>query len=507
MVRPLRSALRATLPAVGAFVVAVVLQTRTLLPDVGFWDTAEFQAIGPVLGIAHPTGYPTYTLLAWLASVVLQPFGSEAFRANLLSALLVAGSCALVAIAVLQITRRPLIALGAGLCLAIVPTVWRIGVRADAHALHLFLVALLAVLLLTWSSRTRSSPGSGGPVLVAAAVVFGLALGNHALTVLLAPGVGIFVFLADPWLPIRRWRLALGCAAALVVTTVAVYAYLPIRSAMDPPLDYADPETLAALRYVVLGEQFRGTFAPLPSLADAVALVWQILSTDLGLLAPVALAGAVGTALRWPRLGVLTIAWFVLTVVFALGYVNARIDRYYLVPLLIAVLWAALAVTTILDLGLQALRQRAPTTAVVLALIGALILVAPVAAAVPAQFDDIDASRETEARRWLDATFSLLEEDAVVVSWWSFSTTMWYGRFVEHRRPDITIIDDRTILDEQLGNVVSVIERYRSERPVYVIRLADDLPELEALFDLERVPGIPSIGTVYRVAGSGAADR
>jgi hypothetical protein len=40
---------------------------------VGTWDTAEFQAIGPVLGIAHPTGYHTNTQLAWAASVVLQP--------------------------------------------------------------------------------------------------------------------------------------------------------------------------------------------------------------------------------------------------------------------------------------------------------------------------------------------------------------------------------------------------------------------------------------------------
>ncbi len=500
-------------------VVALVLQSRTLLPDVAFWDTAEFQAIGAVLGIAHPTGYPTYTLLAWLASVLLQPFGSEAVRANLLSALLVAGSCAVVAVAIERLTGRRLMALGAGICLAVVPTVWRIGVRADAHALHLFLVALLAVLLLVWADRSRSAPDSGGRWLVAAAVVAGLALGNHALTLLLAPGVAAFVLLVDPWLPVRRWRTAVGCVIALVVTTVGVYAYLPIRSAMDPPLDYADPETLTALRYVVFGEQFRGTFSPLPSLADGVALVGRILTTDMGLLAPVALAGAVVTALRWPRLGVLTIAWFVLTVIFALGYVNARIDRYYLVPLLIAVLWAALAVTTVLDHGLRALRQgqadprshgvgrRRPGSAVAMTIIAAVILVAPVAAVVPGQFDDIDASRETEARRWLDATFLALEEDAVIVSWWSFSTTMWYGRFVERRRPDITIIDDRTILDEGLGNVVSVIERFRPERPVYVIRLDRDLPELEALFDLQRVPGIPSIGVIYRVAGTGAVVR
>ena len=36
---------------------------------------AEFQAVGPSSGTAHPTGFPTYTLLGWLASVVLQPFG------------------------------------------------------------------------------------------------------------------------------------------------------------------------------------------------------------------------------------------------------------------------------------------------------------------------------------------------------------------------------------------------------------------------------------------------
>ena len=56
---------------------------RTLMPDVNFWDTAEFQALGPVLGIAHPTGYPSYTLLLWVASVVLQPFGDAAFRADM----------------------------------------------------------------------------------------------------------------------------------------------------------------------------------------------------------------------------------------------------------------------------------------------------------------------------------------------------------------------------------------------------------------------------------------
>ena len=39
-----------------------------LMPGLGFWDTAEFQMVLPVMGTAHPTGYPTYVLLGWLAS-------------------------------------------------------------------------------------------------------------------------------------------------------------------------------------------------------------------------------------------------------------------------------------------------------------------------------------------------------------------------------------------------------------------------------------------------------
>ena len=48
-----------------AFVAAVL----TMLPGVAYWDTGELQAVAPLLGTAHPTGFPTYVLLGWLASV------------------------------------------------------------------------------------------------------------------------------------------------------------------------------------------------------------------------------------------------------------------------------------------------------------------------------------------------------------------------------------------------------------------------------------------------------
>src|SRR4051812_28133025 len=153
---------RSLLTAVLVFAPALLLFMRTLLPDVDYWDTGEFQALGPVLGIAHPTGYPSYTLLLWLASVVLQPFGDPAFRANLLSALLVSGAAGLTTIAIVQLTRRWWLGIVGGLALAVAPIAWRNALRADPHAFQVFLVGLLLVLLVAWAERERGgSPRAG----------------------------------------------------------------------------------------------------------------------------------------------------------------------------------------------------------------------------------------------------------------------------------------------------------------------------------------------------------
>ena len=86
--------------------VALALAASTLMPDVSFWDTAEFQTVAPVLGTAHSPGYPTYVILGWLANLLLAPFGEPAFRMNLFSALCVAGAAGLTAVLVRQLTGR-----------------------------------------------------------------------------------------------------------------------------------------------------------------------------------------------------------------------------------------------------------------------------------------------------------------------------------------------------------------------------------------------------------------
>jgi hypothetical protein len=467
------------------------------MPDVGFWDTAEFQTVGPVLGIAHPTGYPAYTLLAWLASGVFSPLGNEALRANLLSAVLGAGAAGLVTATVALLTRRWLIAVGAGVALALCSESWRVSLHADPHALHLFLVALLLMVLAVWSEHVAA----GEPAdrwLVAAAIVFGVALGNHALTLLLAPGIALVLLVVQPNL-LRRPRLVLGCAAALAATTVVLYLYLPIRSAMNPLLDYANPQTWDGFRYLVFAEQFRGEFQAPPDLLTGLSFVAGTSLIQLGMIAVAAVLGLVAAWSRRAGLVSLLLGWLVVGWLFALVYVNADIGRYYLMPLLSLAVLGGLGADALWDMLAGLLGGRVARTA--LAVAGALVLLSPLTFVISGRYAEVDESHDTSGRAWLSAMVQRLPPDALVISWWSYSTTLWYGQFAEGLRPDVTVIDDSTIVQNDLGDAQQVIDDNLGQRPVFLIRLGSDMPRYDERYLLTIVPGIPSSEPVYRVDG------
>jgi hypothetical protein len=498
------------LAALPVAAIALALYLRTLLPGVGLWDTAEFQTVGPVLGIAHPTGYPTYTLLAWAAAVLLQPAGDEALRANLLSALLVAAACGVVAGVTTVLSQRLSAGIIGGLVLAVAPAAWSVGQRADPHALHLLLMALIVALLVGWVERRRR----GAPAdrwLLGAALVYGVSLGNHALTVLLAPSIALLLLLFAPDLR-HRPRFVLGCFLAAVLPALALYAYLPLRSAMDPPLDYANPETLDGLLYVVLGAQFSDNLHAPPALAEIVRLV---AGTTWAQLAPLAVLAPLGLAvlgLRRPALAVLLGGWSVLTWLFALSYVDADIGRYHLGPLLVVALLVGLGAGGLID-GLTRLAARVTGGGAVgcarvtrfpglAAGLAAVLLAGGALAVVPARFDGLDRSQNTLARTWLETTLAELAPDAVVVAWWSYATTLRYGQFVEGRRNDVLVLDDQAIIDRGLGSVAGAIDHYLGTRPVYVIRFDAEMAQLEQRYLLRAVTASQlSDGRMYLLDG------
>ena len=82
---------------------------------------------------------------------------------------------------------------------------------------------------------------------------------------------------------------------------------------------------------------------------------------------------------------------------------------------------------------------------------------------------------------------------------------LWYAQLIDHRRPDVTVIDDRTRLALDYGEATDVIARFLGQRPVYVIRAnGRDLGLVRALYDLTPLDS-PQAMNVFRVVASRGA--
>jgi Protein of unknown function (DUF2723) len=496
----LGQAIAAAAPLVVAAIV-VVNGWSGLMPGVGFWDTGEFQTVLPIMGTAHPTGYPTYVLLGFIASVLLTPVGEPAFRINVLSLIAVAVAAGGCVALVRRLTGSTIVGVAVGLGLATTPLVWTYAMGADPHPVHLAFAALILFALVTWE-HTRADRW-----LVASAVLFGLAAGNHSLTLLLVPPIALYVLAVEPgiW---RRWRFALTCLAAAVLTLVLVYLELPLRGGLVPaltaPLVYAKPATWDGFWYIALAEQFRGSLSdPLGSLPGKLDDLIKLGSAQLGLFALAVPPAFVATARRAPRYALLTGLAFVITVLFNAAYSNADINRYYLGPILfvwtwlgvlaaeLAILVGALAAGLLERIRAARLDDRGlgwvtPLTAIALG----VVLLWPAIDGLGERRAGVDRAEDRGAQTWLAQVLPVIPDNAVLVSWWSLSTPLWYAQKVEALRPDIFIVDDRTMLDLDLGRAPDVINRYLGTRPVYVIRLAGrDTEELTSQFDMHVVAG------------------
>jgi hypothetical protein len=528
----------AWIAAIAVGLVALGLCVWRLMPGLGFWDTAEFQMVLPVMGTAHPTGYPTYVLIGWFASVVLQPLGEAALRTNVLSAILVAIGSAVTVDLARRLSGSLLLGIAAGLGIALTPIVWAIGTHADPHALHFALVAIILWLIVRWEQARRGSlgpaaapeagptaaPGAGpaaGPesrdvagsanrradrLLLAAAVVVGLSVGNHSLTLLLGPPIILYVLAVEPGI-LQRRRFILANIAAFAIPTVLVRFEMVLRGGwLRAPFVYADPSTFTGFWYVTLGAQFHGWLTdPFSNAPKRVADLISIAAGQFGPWAALIVVAFIVTIVRRPRYALLSGTTLVLTCFFNSVYPDGAIDRYYIGPALIAWTWLAILGAAVVDAVLRSdpgRRGRGEALRPVGMVVVAALLVGPSLLSLSSRARAVDETDDTAAQTWTKEVLDTVEPNAVIVSWWSYSTPLWYATIVDAQRPDVCVIDDRNRLDYNLGDLDQVIDRYIATRPVYLVRNGtSELGALEGRYTLEPL-GTPSASNVLAVTAT-----
>ena len=227
-------------------------------------------------------------------------------------------------------------------------------------------------------------------------------------------------------------------------------------------------------------------------------------------------AAAVLVAVRRPRYALLTRTWLVILCWFDASFRNGVVERYYLGPLLIAVSWLGAAAGIIVDILLarvgrpDATATRAGRSGLVAGLVGVALavgLVGPAVLAAPATRARVDQSSDVRARDWSRWVLDTVDEDAVIVSWWSYSTPLWYRTLVDGERPDIWVLDDRDRLDEGLGSIDDVLWANVGQRPVYLVRYANEIAELATRWEIEEIADPRGQQPLYRVVGPRPAGR
>lgn len=443
-----------------ASLIPLVIYLKTLLPGLGFWDTAEFQTIAYTMDIAHPPGYPTYIILGKIFTELF-PLNSIAFRMNFFSALTSALAGGFLAITIYALTKRFTVSLFCSLFFSLSEVVWSISLRAEVHSLHLLFTAVLFCLAVYQNLSRRKD------LIYPLFFILGLSFGNHLLTLFFVPSALL--------LTARSFKIQ---HLALFVLGLLVYLLLPIVGLLKPPLtvDYNLATVDGFLRHVT-GRDFNGFMHGWVggSLSSAMQFYYRFLSQFFWLFVP-GLIGFILTFRKFLRLNIIFIIFVVGTLGFSLRYQNAVLERYFIPSFLVLSIWAGVGLGGIWSLTNKLLRG-----------VLVLILIALLFYEVKNNYVRVDQSGNISAYNFATEALESCDGNAIIFSWWSYSTPLWYMTKVEKLRSDVAVYNTGQGEWEGKGEELTpkrqvyFIENITLHNPEYKLVPAGSLYKLEKL--------------------------
>ncbi len=346
-----------SLPIV-VFVGTAALYLRTMAPSIYWGDSAAFSASNFILGLPHSPSFPLYTLLGRVFDMI--PNVNPAFASNLMSAFFASLSVMLFFILVKQMAEAPVLqarknrlmlgnkkidfgtedivaetvmvetdaisrpaavilpCLAVTALFAISLPVWLSAVRAEVYSLHLFLT--LAATLLAF----RGIATVNKRIYFLGIWLYALSFANHPLLALaLAPAFLYLIILGFSNFGFRP--SALGILASFFVISFSLYFYLPIRSSLEPMINWGRPGSVDSFLAAITRSSDLANFTQMTAAPDYLARLKKV-----GIFS----AAQIG----WPLIGLLVIGFI------GIFKISRRLFLYFPLAILgnlAIVLWAA----------------------------------------------------------------------------------------------------------------------------------------------------------------------
>ncbi|MBV8374965.1 MAG: DUF2723 domain-containing protein, partial [Candidatus Eremiobacteraeota bacterium] len=456
------------------------------------WDTAEFQGVPYILGIAHPTGFPLFVLLGFVWSHVVA-IGSVAFRMNAFSAVTIAAAAFAAYAVALEIGAVRFLALLAELWYAVTKDVWQHADRAEAQDLAVACEAFAIYAFVRWMRGERQG------WFLAAFALWGLGMAAHPNALWLLPGLLVGTLVARRKPPLR----VVAAALALTALGLGFYLYLPLRSAyivahgLDPTLaltpdggifwNYHNPSTRGGLMLDLTGSDWDAPRYLLASLnpvhvQDALWAFIEGIGQQFG--AFVLVLTLFGVVQAWKRdwrttlfLCIACTAALLFSVTFS---VEGDVARYRLLGL-----WLAVPLV-----GAIVPRDAEGWTPQVVRAVLAVFLASGVTLAIAA---DPGAFRHTagEGGRWvINAVRPYVPPGSVVMVSWLDATSLAYGAYVDGS------LAERVIVSGWDDDRMPLYEKWAQKRPVFIL---DDPHNVAQISGAKKVADLDAYHVLFEV--------
>ncbi|MCL5035219.1 MAG: DUF2723 domain-containing protein [Bacteroidetes bacterium] len=458
----------------------------TMSRSIPYIDGGELTTVLWTLGIAHPTGYPLFTLLGY--AFVHIPISSEvAVRANLFAVACTALAGGLFYLAIL----RAHWALGAGdsastaasqskktrgenrdrslgndsttgfvvrlasadaaLCLIFSATFWDQSTSIEVYPLQLALFALILIFWLKfYALPTRRQAFLAG-------LTLGLGFSNHMTTVLTVPAI-LFLLVLN-YREKRMKTKLLSFTAAGAALPLLIYIYLPIRAAQSPILDWGNPDNLQRFIWHVTGKQFRTwMFSSFNVFRHQLGVFFSSLPSEFTISLVVVVLGIIIALLSRRRYFWWAILLLLGDIFYAANYNIHDILSYFLLAYIGLTLFAATGFEFIIQ---QIIRLSGTKYTVAL-----LVLLLPVVSAA-LNYSNVNESDDFAVERYTRDILTSLPQNSLVLSfqWDDFVSASLYYQHVDKVRPDIIVIDKELLRRSWYANQIHTRYAYLFPNP------------------------------------------
>ena len=437
----------------------------TLAPSVIQIDSGELAAVQAIPGIAHPTGYPLFTMLGYLFSLIPSPF-SKIYHLNLLAALYSAAAAGIFTFTSkfildnlnsfktvkLQKTRKKtkvkpevefielnenqkiIFSVIAGLTLAFSKTFWFQSTSVEVYSLHLLLISLIILFLLkAFVHNSTDNLSLRNPWIVFA---LGLALGfsNHMTTLLILPGTAYLYFNKERFSS-QSFRKLILMIFSFLILLVVIYSYLPIRASQNPQLNWGNPVDPERILRHISGFQYQvWLFSSTEAAKKQLEYFITNLPSEYFLTLLIAAIGLIISFIKAKKFFIFNLITFITAVVYSINYDISDIDSYFLLA------YISLAFFNLF--GLMKIYQVLNANKINQIAVLAVLLLFPVSQFIKS-FPEVNQSKTVVYENYTKALLNSVSDNAMILSyqWDYFISASYYFQFVENFKPEVAIVD------------------------------------------------------------------